>query len=150
MLSGINESLGEKVIDEGRDAIIGDVLEISTLPLVREMWQLLEKRRVFLLYSVQLKNIMEVHSVMNDENCSRRDVDLCRGYMLDMVDYYMNFYRKLGDVFGQMIHARVDELNELVDALVLNWLRASDVDELTDEEELDYIIYFFESISFFI
>ena len=28
----------------------------------------------------------------------------------------MNFYRKLGDVFGQMIHTRVDELNELVDA----------------------------------
>ena len=36
-----------------------------------------------------------------------------------------------------MIHARVDELNELVDALVLNWLRASDMDELTDDEELD-------------
>ena len=42
---------------------------------------------------------MEVHSVMDDENCSRRDVDLCRGYMLDMVAYYVNFYRKLGDVF---------------------------------------------------
>ena len=37
------------MIGEGRDAIIGDVLEISTLPLVREMWKLLEKRRVFLL-----------------------------------------------------------------------------------------------------
>ena len=47
---------------------------------------------------------MEVYSVMDDENCSRRDVDLCRGYMLDTVSYFMNFYRKLGDVFGQMIH----------------------------------------------
>ena len=75
MLARINESLGEEVIGEGRDAIIGNVLEIPTLPLVREMWQLLEKRRVFLLYSLQLENIMEVHSVMNDENCSRRDVD---------------------------------------------------------------------------
>ena len=35
-----------------------------------------------------------------------------------------------------MIHARLDELNELVDASV-NWLRASDVEELTDGEELD-------------
>ena len=78
---------------------------------------------------------MEVHSVMNDENYSRRDVDMCRGYMLDMVAYYVNFYRKLGDVFGQMIHARVDELNELLDALVLNWLRESVVDEWTDEED---------------
>ena len=65
---------------------------------------------------------MEVHSAMNDGNCSRRDVDLCRGYMLNMVAYYVNFYCKLGDVFGQMIHASVDELNELADALVLNWL----------------------------
>ena len=127
MLARINESLGEEVIGEGRDAIIGDVLEISTLPLVREMWQLLEKRRVFLLYSV--------HSIMDDGNCLRRDVDLCRGYMVDMVDYYMNFHRKLGDVFGKMIHARVDELNKLVDALVLNWQRASDVDEWTDDED---------------
>ena len=93
MLARINESLGEEVIGERRDTIIDDVLEISSLPLVREMWQLLEKRRVFLLYSVRLKNIMEVHSVMNDENCSRRDVDLCRCHMLGMVDYYMNFYR---------------------------------------------------------
>ena len=115
------------MIGEGRDAIVDDVLEISRLPLVREMRQLLEKRRVFLLYLAQLENIMEVHSVMDDENCSRRYVDLCRGYMLDMVDYYMNFYRKLGDMFGQMIYTRVDELNELVDALVLNWLRVSDV-----------------------
>ena len=68
---------------------------------------------------------MEVHSVMDDENCSWRDVDLCRGHMFDMVAYYVTFYRKLGEVFGQMIHARVEELNELVDALVLNWLRAS-------------------------
>ena len=36
--------------------------------------------------------------------------------------------------FGKMIHARVDELNELVDALLLNWLRASVVDEWTDDE----------------
>ena len=43
MLTRINESLGEEVIGEGRDVIIGDKLEISTLPLVREMWQLLEK-----------------------------------------------------------------------------------------------------------
>ena len=35
MLARINESLGER--GEGHDAIIGDVLEISTLPLVREM-----------------------------------------------------------------------------------------------------------------
>ena len=48
MLARINESLGEEVIGEGCDAIIGDVLEISTFPLVREMWQLLEKQRVFL------------------------------------------------------------------------------------------------------
>ena len=140
MLVRIKESLGEEVIGEGRDAIIGDVLEISTLPLVREMWQLLEKRRVFILYSVQLENLMEVHSVMDDGNCSRRDVNLCRGYMLDMVAYYANFYRKLGDVFGQMICSRVDESNELVDASVLNWLRASDEDELdvqlTDGEAL--------------
>ena len=27
--------------------------------------------------------------------------------------------------FGQMIRTRVDELNELFDALVLNWLQAS-------------------------
>ena len=54
-----------------------------------------------------------------------------------MVAYYVNFYRKLGDLFCKMVHPRVDELNELVDALVLNWLRASDVDELTDVEELD-------------
>ena len=53
ILARIIESLGEEVISEGRDAIIGDVLEISTLHLVREMWQLLEKQRVFLLYSVQ-------------------------------------------------------------------------------------------------
>ena len=135
MLARINESLGEEVIGEGRDAIIGDVLEISTLPLVREMWQLLEKRRVVLLYSVQLENIMEVHSVMDDENCSRRDVDLCRCYMFDMVDYYGNFSRKLGEVFGQMIHTRVNELNELVDALILNWLRASDVGEWTGDKD---------------
>ena len=57
---------------------------------------------------------MEFHSVMDDENYSRRDVELYRGYMLDMVDYYVNLYRKLGEVFGQMIHARMDELNELV------------------------------------
>ena len=44
-----------------------------------------------------------------------------------MVAYYMNFYCKLGNVFGQIIHVRVDELNELVNALVLNWLRVSDV-----------------------
>ena len=25
--------------------------------------------------------------------------------MLNMVAYYVNFYRKLGDVFGKMIHA---------------------------------------------
>ena len=131
MLARINESLGKEVIGEGRDAMIGDVLEISSH---REMRQLLEKRRVFLLYSVQLENIMEVHSVMSDENCSRRGVDLCRGYMLDMVAYYANFYRKLGEVFGQMNHTTLDELNELVDALVLNWLRASDVDEWTDDE----------------
>ena len=127
MLARINESLGEEVSGEGRDAIIGDVLEISTRPLVREMWQLLVKRRVFLSYSVQLENLMEVHSVMGDGNFSRRNVTLCRGYMLDMVANCVNFYRKLCDVFGQMIHAKVDELNELVDALVLNWLRASDV-----------------------
>ena len=60
-LARINESLGEEVIGEGRDAIIGDVLEM---------------RRVFLLYSVQLENIMEVHSIMDNENCSRRDADL--------------------------------------------------------------------------
>ena len=59
---------------------------------------------------------MEFHSIMDDGNCSRRDVDLCRDYMLDMVAYYVNFYRKLGNVFGKMIHARVDELNELIDA----------------------------------
>ena len=41
MLARINESIGEEVIGEGRDAIIGDVFEISTLPLVREMWRLL-------------------------------------------------------------------------------------------------------------
>ena len=35
------------MIGEGRDAIIRDVLEISSLPLVRKMWPLLEKRRVF-------------------------------------------------------------------------------------------------------
>ena len=35
MLARINESLGEEVIGERRDAIIGDILEISTLPLVR-------------------------------------------------------------------------------------------------------------------
>ena len=80
---------------------------------------------------------MEVHSVMDNGNCLRRDVNLCSGYLLEVVAYYVNFYRKLGDVFGQMIHARVDELNKLVDALVLNWLRASDVDELADGEELD-------------
>ena len=54
----------------------------------------------FFLYSAQLENIMEVHSVMEDENFSRSGVDLCRGYMLDMVDYYVNFYRKLGEMFG--------------------------------------------------
>ena len=43
MLVRINESLGEEVIGEGCDVIIGDVLEISALPLVREMWQLYEK-----------------------------------------------------------------------------------------------------------
>ena len=32
MLVRIIESLGEELIGEGRDAIIGDVLEISTLP----------------------------------------------------------------------------------------------------------------------
>ena len=78
---------------------------------------------------------MEVHRVMDDGNCSRRDVDLCMGYMFDMVAYYVNFYRKLCDAFGKMIHARVDELNELVDDLVFNWLRASDVDEWTDDED---------------
>ena len=61
---------------------------------------------------------MEVHSVMDDGNCLRRNVNLC-------------------DVLGQMIHARADELIESVDALVFNWLRASDVDKLTDGEELD-------------
>ena len=40
---------------------------------------------------------------MDDGNCSRRDVNLCSGYMLDMVAYYVNKY---------MIHARADELNE--------------------------------------
>ena len=44
-------------------------------------------------------------------------------------------YRKLGNVFDKMIHARMDDLNELVDALVLNWLRASYVDEWTDDED---------------
>ena len=42
--------------------------------------------------------------------------------MLDMVAYYSNFYRKLGDVFGHMICVRVGELNELVKSLVLTWL----------------------------
>ena len=88
------------MIGEGRDVIIGDVLEISTLPLVREMWELLEERRVFLVYLVQLEYLTEVHSVKDDGNCSRRDVDLCRGYILDMVAYYVNFYCKFGDVFG--------------------------------------------------
>ena len=44
MLARINESLGEEVIDERRDAIIDGELEVSTLPSVREMWQLLEKQ----------------------------------------------------------------------------------------------------------
>ena len=97
MLGRINEYLGEEVIREGCDAIIGDVLEISRFPLVHEMWQLLEKRQVFLLYLAQLGNIMAVHSIMDDENCSRRDVDLCKGYMLNMVAYYVTFYHKLGE-----------------------------------------------------
>ena len=66
---------------------------------------------------------------MDDGNCTRRNVNLYRGYMLDMVAYYSIFYRKLGDVFGQMIQVRVGELNELVNSLVLTWLRASDEDE---------------------
>ena len=59
MLARINEEM----IGEGRDAIIDDVLEISTLPLVPEMWQLLEKRRVFLLHSVQLEKILKLYRV---------------------------------------------------------------------------------------
>ena len=90
MLARINDSLGEEVMGEGRDAIIGDVLEISTLPLVRKMWQLLEKRRVVLLYSVQLENLMEVHRVTDDANCWRRNFNLCKSYMFDMVPYYVN------------------------------------------------------------
>ena len=66
--------LGEEVIGEGRDAIV-HVLEISILPY-------LKSNKFFLLYSVQLENIMEVHSVMDYENFSMREVDLCRGYML--------------------------------------------------------------------
>ena len=34
MLARINESLGKEVIGVGRDTIIGDVFEISALPLV--------------------------------------------------------------------------------------------------------------------
>ena len=81
---------------------------------------------------------------MDDGNCSRRDVNLCRGYMLDMVAYYSNFYRKLGNVFSQLICERVDKLNEMVDEDEL------DV-QLTDGEELvvDCIMYF-ESTNFFI
>ena len=69
----------------------------------------------------ELQNLMEIQSVMDDGNCSKRNVNQCRGYMLDMVAYYSNFYRNLGDVFGLMIKVGVCELNELVNSLVLTW-----------------------------